>query len=91
MPNEILNEVTLWETMLYYMYSCVIFAYSMQFSQLEVTDIYYRGIYEHKRSLPNDGHLKIKFETFNIRVDFLKNFIFNPKINFNFISEVSRS
>ena len=35
------------------------FSFSMQFSQLEPTDIYYRGIYEHKRSLPNDGHPKI--------------------------------
>ena len=25
----------------------------------EVTDIYYRGIYEYKRSLPNDDRLKI--------------------------------
>ena len=52
------------------MYSCVILAYSMQLSQLEVTDIYYRGIYEHKRSLPNDGHPKIKFKAFIMRVDF---------------------
>ena len=28
-------------------------------SQLEVTDIYYRGTYEHKRSLPNDALPKI--------------------------------
>ena len=62
---------------------------STQFRQLEVTDIYYRGIYEHERSFLIDGHLKIKFKTFNMHVDFLKNFISDPKINFNFISEVS--
>ena len=28
-------------------------------TQLEITDINFRRIYEHKRSLPNDGHLKI--------------------------------
>ena len=39
-------------------------------SQFEVTEIYYRGIYEHKRSLPNDVHLKIKFNTFNMRIDY---------------------
>ena len=27
--------------------------------QLEITDINFRGIYEYKRSLPNDDHLKI--------------------------------
>ena len=27
--------------------------------QLEITDINFRRIYEYKRSLPNDGHLKI--------------------------------
>ena len=27
--------------------------------QIEITDINFRRIYEHKRSLPNDGHLKI--------------------------------
>ena len=60
--NEILTDVILWKTKLYYMYSYVILAYSMQLSQLEVTDIYYR-------SLPHDGQLKVKFKTFNMRVD----------------------
>ena len=45
-----------------YVYVVELFKFiSMQFSQLEVTDIYYRGIYEHKRSLLTDGHLKISF------------------------------
>ena len=52
----------------------------MLFRQLEVTDIYYRGIYEHKRSFPNDGHLKIKLKTFNISVDYFKKFIVIQKL-----------
>ena len=58
-------------------------------SQLEVTDIKFRLIYENKRSLPNDADLKTKFKTFNIHVDFIKNFMKATKIDFFFISKVS--
>ena len=63
----------------------------MQFSQLEVTDIYYRGIYEEFTNINEVCHLKVMIKTFNMRVDFLKNLNTDPKINFNFISEVSRN
>ena len=35
------------------------------FNLLEITEIYNCKL---KRSLPNDGHLKIKFKTFSMRV-----------------------
>ena len=60
-------------------------------SQLEVTDINFRTIPEDNRSFPNDADLKIEFKIFNMGVDFIYNFMSNPKINFILIAEVSRS
>ena len=59
--------------------------------ELEITDINFRRIYEGNRSFPNDADLKSKFKIFNIGVDYIKNFMSNPKRNIIFIAEVSRS
>ena len=42
------------------------------------------------RSLPNGNDPKFKFKIFNMGVDFIQNFISDPKIDFNFIFEVNR-
>ena len=56
--------------------------------QLEITDINFPRIYEDNRSFPNGTDLKFKFKIFNMVVDFIKNFMYNPNMNSNFISEV---
>ena len=50
---------------------CIVELFYLIRNQFEVNEIYSPGIYEHKRSLPNDGHLKLKFKTFNMRVDLI--------------------
>ena len=45
--------------------------------QLEITDNNFR-----------QTDLKIKFKIFNMGIDFMKNFIYNPNMNSNFISEI---
>ena len=57
--------------------------------QLKITDINFRRIYEDNRSLPNDTDLKFMFKIFNMGVVFIKDFIRDRKINFNFTIEVS--
>ena len=74
-PNEIFAEVIL-----------LILSYIKR--QLEITDINFRRIYEHEWNLPNDDE---KFKTFKMYADFITNFRGDLKINYNFISEDSRS
>ena len=45
-------------------------------------------IYEDNRSFSNGTDLKFKFKIFNMVVDFTQNFMYNPKMNSNFIFEV---
>ena len=58
-------------------------------AQLEVTGTNFRPIHEDYRNLPNDGHLKI--EDIQNVCRFHNIFRGDLKINFNFISEDSRS
>ena len=58
-------------------------------SRLEVTDINFRPILEDQRSFPNDADLNIKFKIFNMGVDFIWNFMSNPKMNFILIADLT--
>ena len=51
------------------------------------SDIHFRRIYEDNRSLPNDTELKSELMIFNMGVDFIENFMSNPKISFDKINE----
>ena len=53
---------------------------------IEVTDINFRPIQEDNRSFPNG-----KFRIFNMCVNFIFNFMRNPKMNFILFFEVIRS
>ena len=51
------------------------------------TDIKFCPIYEDNRCLPNNADLKRKFKIFNMNVDFVQNFMKNPKMNLSHITE----
>ena len=49
---------------------CIVELLKLIRSQLEVTEFYYRRIYEQKRSLSNNL-FKLQFKILNMRVDFI--------------------
>ena len=58
-------------------------------SQLEVTDINFRRIHEDNRRCPNGTDLKFKFiYSIWVSISYTYNFMYNPNMNFNIISEV---